>query len=129
MTAKKLFALILSVAVLIGPAGIVVAQEKKADDAKAAETTPGKAVSKAKTANGTVKAATPDSVTVVGKGDREWTFSVDPKTSIKKAGKAVVPADLKAGDAVHVQFHEVEGKLIAKSITVRAGGTAKKEQK
>ena len=129
MTPKKLVALILSGLFLIGPAGLATAQEKKMDDKKAAETTPGKAVGKSKNANGTVKAATPDSLTVIGRDKKEWTFAVDTKTSIKKAGKAVVATDLKEGDPVQVQFAEADGKLLAKSISVKAGGTAKKEEK
>ena len=129
MTARKLFVPILSAVFLIGSAGLVAAQEKKPDDKKAAETTPGRAVGKSKNANGTVKAATADSLTVVGKGNKEWTFAVDAKTSIKKAGKAVVATDLKEGDPVHVQFAEAEGKLVAKSVIVKAGGTAKKDEK
>lgn len=76
-----------------------------------------------------VKAATADSLTVVGKDKKEWTFAVDTKTSIKKAGKAVVATDLKEGDPVHVLFSDADGKLIAKAVTVKAGGTAKKEEK
>ncbi len=129
MTPRKLVALILSALFLIGPAVLAAAQEKKMDDKKAAEATPEKAVGKSKNANGTVKAATPDSLTVVGKDKKEWTFAVDTKTSIKKAGKAVVATDLKEGDPVHVQFAEADGKLLAKSVTVKAGGTAKKEEK
>src|SRR5712691_3346903 len=125
MTPKRLVALILSALFLIGPAGLAAAQEKQLDDKKAAETTPGKAVGKSKNASGTVKVATPDSLTVVGKDKKEWTFAVDTKTSIKKAGKAVVATDLKAGDPVHVQFAEADGRLLAKSVTVKAGGTAK----
>lgn len=129
MTARRLFVSILSVVFLVGSAGLVAAQEKKADDKKATQMAPGAAVGKAKNANGTVKAATADSLTVVGKGSKEWTFAVDSKTAIKKAGKAVVATDLKEGDAVHVQFTEADGKLVAKSVTVKAGGTAKKETK
>ncbi len=128
MTTKKLWVLLLA-AVFVGSAGLVAAQEKKMEDKKAAETAPAKAVGKSKNANGTVKAATADSLTVVGKDKKEWTFAVDTKTSIKKAGKAVVATDLKEGDPVHVQFTEADGKLVAKAVTVRAGGTAKKEEK
>ena len=130
MIAKKLFVLVLSVLFLVGPAaGLVTAQEKKADDQKAAQTPPAKAVGKSKNASGTVKAATADSLTVVGKDNKTWTFVVETKTSIKKAGKSVVATDLKEGDPVHVQFTDAEGKLVAKSISVKAGGTAKKEEK
>ena len=107
------------------------AQEKKGaeESKKVAEPTPGKAVGKSKNANGMVKAATANSLTVVGTDKKEWTFAVDTKTSIKKAGKAVVATDLKEGDPVHVQFSDADGKLFAKAVTVKAGSTAKKEEK
>ena len=139
MTAKKLFVLVLSALFLASSVGPVAAQakpepaaqEKKGaeESKKVAEPTPGKAVGKSKNANGSVKAATADSLTVVGKDKKEWTFAVDTKTSIKKAGKAVVATDLKEGDPVHVQFTEADGRLLAKSVTVKTGGTVKKEEK
>lgn len=139
MTAKKLFVLVLSALFLASSVGLAAAQakpepaaqEKKGaeESKKVAEPTPGKAVGKAKNANGTVKAATVESLIVVGKDKKEWTFAVDTKTAIKKAGKVVVATDLKEGDPVHVQFTDAEGKLLAKAVTVKAGGTAKKEEK
>src|SRR3990167_4463836 len=44
-------------------------------------------------------------------------------------GKAVVAPDLKDGDPVHVLFSDADGKRVAKAVTVKAGGTAKKEEK
>ena len=131
MTGTKLFVVILSALFLFGSAGRGAAQEKKMEEKKAVEMapTPGKAVGKSKNANGTVKAATADRLTVVGQDKKEWTFAVDTKTSIKKAGKAVVATDLKEGDPVHVQFTEADGKRVATAVTVKAGGTAKKEEK
>lgn len=135
MRARKLLVLLLSVVFLFGSVGLAAADKhemKKADDKKTEKM--GKKAAKAKNANGTVKAVSKeaDSVTVVGKAgkdDKEWKFSVDAKTSIKKAGKAITAADLKEGDPVHVQFTDVEGKMLAKSITVRAPATAKKMEK
>ena len=129
MTAKKLFVLLLSVVFLFGTVGLAAAaqHEKKMDTEKKMEKKP--AAAKAKSADGTVKAASADSVTVVGKDKKEWMFSVDPKTSIKKAGKSITAADLKEGDPVHVDFTEADGKMMAKSVTVKAGGTAKKMEK
>ena len=139
MTAKKLFVLVLSAVSLASSVGLAAAQakpepaaqEKKGaeESKKVAEPIPAKAVGKDKNANGMVKAATADSLTVVGKDKKEWTFAVDTKTSIKKAGKAVVATDLKEGDPVHVQFSDADGKPVAKAVTVKAGGTAKKEEK
>ena len=119
MTLKKLFVLLLSVVFVFGAVGLAAAaqHEKKMDTEKKMEKKP--AAAKAKGADGTVKAASADSLTVVGKDKKEWMFSVDPKTSIKKAGKAVTTADLKAGDPVHVDFTEADGKMMAKSVTMK----------
>lgn len=134
---KKLLALVVAVAFAAGSAGFAVAQtstpatapaEKKTD--KAAEMMKKMPV---KNANGVVKSASADTVVVAGKEktkerkDAEWTFAVDPKTVIRKAGKSITAADLKAGDPVHVRYMEMDGKAHAQAITVRAGGTAKKD--
>jgi hypothetical protein len=77
--------------------------------------------------SGTVRSATPDVVVVGGreKGkDSEWTFAVDTTTNIRKGTKAIVPADLRAGDAVQVRFRERDGKAVAHSIVVK---TARKD--
>ncbi len=139
MIAKKLLVLVLSAAFLASSIGLAAAQAKQEPAAqekkgaeeskKVAEPTPAKAVGKSKNASGMVKAATADSLTVIGRDKKEWTFSVDTKTSIKKAGKAVIATDLKEGDPVHVLFSDADGKLVAKAVTVKAGGTAKKEEK
>jgi Domain of unknown function (DUF5666) len=84
-----------------------------------------------KSASGTVKSASPDSVVVGGKEkgkDSEWTFGVDSKTSVKKGGKAATAADLKTGDAVTVRYMEHDGKAVAQAISVR-GDAAKKDVK
>lgn len=101
--------------------------EKKAE--KAADKTEKKAA-KPKTASGTVKSASADSIVVAGKEkgkDTEWTFAVDPKTKIKKAGKDLPAADLKAGDPVQVKYTEDGGKAMAQSVTVRAAAAKKAE--
>ena len=126
---KKLLALVVALAFAAGSAGVVVAQaptpapaEKKAEMKKMP----------VKNANGTVKAASADSIVVAGKErkkETEWTFGVAPKTSIRKGGKSITAADLKPGDAVHVRYMEMDGKAVAQSITVKGGGMAKKESK
>jgi lipopolysaccharide export LptBFGC system permease protein LptF len=121
---KRLIALFVGVAFVTGIAGLATAQtpapkteekktEKPADHKKMAM----------KSANGTVKSSGADGVVVSGKEkgkETEWTFAVDPKTKIKKAGKDVTAADLAAGDAVHVRYMEQDGKAMASAITVRA---------
>lgn len=118
---RRLLAVLVAVVFAVGAVGVVTAQEKAkpATDDKMKMTT--------KTAAGTVKAASGDSVVVAGKSkgkDAEWTFGVDGKTKIKKGGKDVSAADLKAGDPVSVRYMEHDGKSLAQTITV----TAKKTQ-
>ena len=60
--------------------------------------------------------------------DEEWTFGVDPKTAIKKGGKAITAADVKAGDSVQVKYTEDAGKMMAQSVTVKAAPAKKAEK-
>jgi hypothetical protein len=83
-----------------------------------------------KTANGTVKSASADSLVVAGKEkgkDTEWTFAVDSKTTVKKGGKAVATADLKPGDSVSVRYMDHDGKAVAQAVNVKSAATAKKD--
>ena len=132
---KKLLALFAAVVFMTGFAGHALADEKKAED-KGKMEKPAEAKKMpmgAKNANGTVKMAAADSIVVMGKGGRskdakevEWTFAVDDRTMIKKGGKAITAADIKPGDSVHVRYMEHDGKAVAQSVMVKAGGTAKK---
>jgi hypothetical protein len=131
---RTLFALTIATAFALGTIAGASAQtttttppaaEKKADEKmeKKAKHMP------SKSASGTVKSATADSVVVAGKEkgkDAEWTFGVDSGTKVRKAGKAATAVDLKPGDSVNVKYHEMDGKTMAQSIAVRGGGMAKK---
>jgi len=138
MTAvKKLLTLVVTLAFAAGavgfaaaqtptPAPIEKAQEKKAEKPADMKRMP------VKNANGAVKAASADSVVVAGKEKNkevEWTFAVDPNTSIRRDGKSITPAGLKPGDSVHVRYMDMGGKAVAQSITVKGGGMVKKEAK
>jgi Domain of unknown function (DUF5666) len=130
---KKLFAMVLAIVVAAATAGYAVAQEKKPEEKKMEKSGEMKKSDdmkmKTKMANGTVKSAGADSLVVAGKEkgkDAEWTFGVDAKTSIKKGGKTITAADLKAGDPVTVQYAQHDGKSMAQSITVKAPAPAKK---
>lgn len=128
---KKLIALSVAVMFALGTAGFVAAQEKKAEEKKPEMKSEMKAKKPAaKTASGTVKSASADSVVVAGKErggkEAEWTFAVDAKTSIKKSGKAITAADIKAGDSVQVKYTEADGKAMAHSVTVKGMPAAKK---
>jgi hypothetical protein len=129
----KLLAVVLAAAVAAGTAGYAVAQEKKPEEKKMEKSGEMKKSDdmkmKSKTASGTVKTASADSLVVAGKDkgkETEWTFGVDAKTSIKKGGKPITPADLKAGDPVSVKYAEDGGKTMAQSVTVKAPAAAKK---
>jgi len=129
---KRLIALCVALVFAMGAVGLAAAQEKKADEKKSDMKMEKKADKKpaVKTANGTVKSGSADSLVVAGKAkgkDEEWTFAVDAKTSIKKGGKSVTAADLKPGDSVQVKYTEDGGKAIAQSVAAKApAATAKK---
>ena len=134
---KKLIATCVAIVFAVGTAGMAVAQEKKAEEKKSEMKSDTKTEKKAekkpaaKTANGTVKSASADSLVVGGKSkgkDEEWTFGVDAKTAIKKGGKSITAADVKAGDGVTVKYTEDAGKMTAQSVNVK-GGAAKKAEK
>jgi hypothetical protein len=124
---KKLIALLLGVAFAAGLCGTASAQgttttapkeEKKMEKPAGEMKKPA-----AQNANGTVKSAAADTITVAGKtkgADAEWTFAVDPKTKIRKGGKDITAADLAAGDNVHVRYHQDAGKNVADAVMVRA---------
>jgi len=125
---KKLIALLMGVAFVAGLSGTALAQstttapkeEKKMEKPAAM---PADKKPAAHNASGTVKTAAADSIVVASKTkgkDSEWTFSVDPKTKIRKAGKDISAADLAAGDNVSVRYHEDAGKNVADAVTVRA---------
>jgi len=130
---KRLLALVVSL-VFVGATAVAVMatsttpatsdkkMEKSGDTKKMAS----------KTANGTVKSASPDSLVVAGKEkgkDTEWTFAVDSKTTVKKGGKSVATSDLKAGDSVSVRYMDHDGKAVAQAVNVKSAATAKKDTK
>src|SRR6267142_4210358 len=138
---KRSVALLIAVVLGIGFARLAVAQTPAPAPAPAPATTPAPAqkpaetkqksadMKKTKNAQGTVKSTSPDSVVVAGKEkskDAEWTFAVDSKTAIRKSGKAITAADLKAGDQVHVRYMDHDGKATAVSIQVKPGAAAAK---
>ena len=115
---KRLTTLLAAVAFVVGSTGFVAAQTPSAEQKRPV-----------RTANGTVKSATADSVVVAGKDkgkDVDWTFSVNDTTQIKKAGKDVTAKDLAPGDGVNIRYMEHEGKAVASIINVRSKPADKK---
>lgn len=109
MSTKKLFALFLSLAFLVGTVGVAVAQEKKMDK-PTANPCAAKPAAKAKTAEGTVRSVSDTSLVVEGKDKKEWIFAISGKVaeSVKK---------LKTGDAVKISYTEDGGKMMVSSVT------------
>ena len=136
---KKLLSIAMAVAFVGGLVGAAAASgtatttDKKADDKKmekSAEKKPAEKKPATKTANGTVKSASADGIVVAGKDkgkDAEWTFGVDAKTRVTRAGKTITTKDLAAGDVVDVRYTEHEGKAMATAITVKPGASKKVE--
>ncbi len=104
-----------------GPSAEMLAEKATEKDDKVA----------ALTAVGRVKSVSPDSLVVRGKSkgqSAEWTFALDAKTKIRKAGKDVTAADLKEGDGVQIRYVDQGGKNVAQTVRARAT-TPKSEAK
>lgn len=138
---KRSVALLIALVFGIGFAGLAVAQTPAPAPAtpapattpapaqKPAETKKSSDMKKAKTAQGTVKSASGDSLVVAGKEkgkDAEWTFAVDSKTAIRKSGKSITAADVKPGDQVSVRYMDHDGKATAMAVQVKPGAAAAK---
>lgn len=129
---KRALAALVGIAFVSASAGLVAAQtpapkadEKKMEDKKDASMK--KAVHH--TAVGTVKSAGADSVVVAGKAkgkDTEWTFALNDKTKIKKAGKDVTAKDLAVGDKVTVRYMDEGGKMTAMTVSASSAKQAAK---
>ncbi|HEX3177086.1 MAG TPA: hypothetical protein VHZ49_10450 [Methylomirabilota bacterium] len=128
---KRLVAVLMGIAFVTGTVGAAVAQTPTTTtDKKPADTKMEKAAKKpaTKTAVGTVKSASPDSLVVAGKEkgkETEWTFALDDKTKVKKAGKESMAKDIAPGDKVTVRYMDHEGKATAMNVSV-SGGSMKK---
>jgi len=72
-----------------------------------------------KTASGTVKSSSADSLVVTGRAQAvtgELTFVLDSKTHITRNRKPATATDLQVGDLVIVGYTEQEGKAVAKDV-------------
>jgi Cu/Ag efflux protein CusF len=113
---RQLIAALLTTGLLVAMVAPVVAQDKAA-------TKPSKLATR--TVKGTVKSTTADAIVVRGiekEKEREWAFSVDNNTTVRKGNQSASAAQLKEGDSVTVNYTERDGKIIAQSVTVTDGG-------
>jgi len=133
---KRVLAVLIALVVAVGGVSVTFAQtptpppEQKTTDKKATGAKKDDMKTTAKTAVGTVKSASPDSLVVAGKSkgkDTEWTFAVDSTTKVRKAGKDVTATELKPGDPVRVRYMEHDGKSVAQTIAVTTPAKAKAE--
>jgi hypothetical protein len=132
---KRALAAIVGVSFVFATAGLVVAQTPppatKADDKKM-EDKKDASMKKAPhhTAAGTVKTAGADNIVVGGKSkgkETEWTFALNDKTKIKKAGKDVTAKDIAPGDKVTVRYMDEGGKMTAMTVNASAASKQAKE--
>ena len=106
-----------AVALVLGVIGPAIAQEKKVGE----KSTTGAPSSKVRRVDGIVKSVEPNGFVVSGKEhkkERDWAFAITDQT---KRGEK----ELKAGDAVTVEYVERDGKVIAQSVTVKDGRTSR----
>ena len=107
---RQLIAL-LTAGFMMAMVGPVVAQDNAAKPSKL----------ETRTVNGTVQSTTGTAIVVRGMEkdkERDWAFSVDDKTTIRKGGQGASAATLKEGDRVTVNYTERDGKIVAQSVTV-----------
>ena len=106
---RTLLAALLSLGLLTGAAAPALAQ---GTSSKSQEV---------KTVSGTVKSAAKDGFVVTSKEgdkDREYAFSIDDKTMVRKGNQPGTLSDLQPGDRVTVNFAGRDGKAFAQTVTV-----------
>ncbi len=111
----------------------VVSAQTSAPQLKSAEVkSEAKKATAWKTASGTVKSASMDTVLVTGTEQGQpvdWAFAVDLKTVIKKKSKSIVATNLKPGDRVRVKYSDQDGRTLARTISVTGAAAPNKKAK
>ena len=119
---KKAIALVVSLLFILSVAGLSFAAEQNTMEKKAPV--------KVKWLTGNVAAVDAAAMTITVKGKKaEVTLTADNKTSIRMGKEKKTLADVKVGDKVSTRYSEMEGKNVAKSITIKAEKKAKKMEK
>lgn len=106
---RTLFAAILSLGLLASMATPALAQGASSKSQEV------------KTVTGTVKSAAKDGFVVMSKDgdkDREYAFSIDDRTMVRKGNQPGSLSDLQPGDRVTVNFAGRDGKTFAQMVTV-----------
>jgi len=113
---RHVIAPLLTAAIMISMVGPLAAQDKAAIPSKL----------QTRTVIGTVRSTTANAIVVRGiekDKERQWAFSVDDKTTVRKGGHGKSAATLKEGDSVTVDYAERDGKIIAQNVTVTDGAS------
>jgi hypothetical protein len=127
---KKAIAIIVSLLFVLSVAGLSFAAEKAAPAPAAEKTMEKKAPVKVKWLTGEVSAVDTAAMTLTVKGRKaEVALTVNDKTSIKMGKEKKTLADVKVGDKVATRYSEVEGKNVAKSITIKGEKKVEKKAK
>ncbi|HMK49047.1 MAG TPA: DUF5666 domain-containing protein [Thermodesulfovibrionales bacterium] len=131
---KKVLAIIVSLVLVVSFAGLSFAAEKAADkkaapaaaekkapamEEKKAPVAEKKAPAKMKQVTGEVAKVDAMSISIKTKKG-ETTITVDDKTKVMMGKEKKAIADVKVGDKATVKFSEADGKMVAKSIAVKA---------
>jgi Cu/Ag efflux protein CusF len=115
---KRAIAIVVSFLFVLSVAGLSFAAEKAATTAPAA--TEKKAPAKIKQVTGEITAVDMKANTLTVKGKKgDVTVTCDDKTSIMIGKDKKALADLKTGDNVKVKYTEADGKMTAKSVTLK----------
>ena len=130
---KKVLAIIVSLVLVVSFAGLSFAAEKAADkkapamaDKKAPAMEEKKAPAMAKKATvkqvtGEVAAVDAMAKTITVKAKKgETTVTADDKTKVMMGKEKKTIADVKVGDKVTVKYSEADGKMVAKSVAIKA---------
>jgi uncharacterized protein YxeA len=129
ISVKKAIAIIVSLIFVLCVAGLSFAAEKmdKKEAPMKEEKTMKKAHSMAKRMVGSVTAVDEQAKTITvknKKGEKTITCEDNTKVHMGKAKKSC--ADVKAGDKVYVTYSEIEGKDVAKTVSIHAAKAEKK---
>jgi ribosomal protein S1 len=126
---KKTLAIIVSLIFVLSFAGLSFAAdkavEKKAEPVKAEKKAPAmeekKAPAKVKQVTGDVAAVDAKANTITVKGKKgDTVVTCDDKTKVMMGKDKKALADVKVGDKVMVKFSEADGKMTAKSVTIKS---------
>ncbi len=134
---KKVLAIIVSLVLVVSFAGLSFAADKAAEkkapamaEKKAPAMEEKKAPVKIKQVTGEVAAVDAKANTITVKAKKgETTVTADDKTKIMMGKEKKAIADVKVGDKVTVKFSEADGKMVAKSVAIKAAERRKRLQR